>query len=924
MAGDYNIMRQIFTSFLLALSAATIVQAQHVIDLQGFRLSPHAQAPSATTQWTYENYSKEFFDNPQFAPWRADSSFQMPYFLTPKTYFVGEEVYEQTVAVPQDWANLVATLVLERVHIVSHVFVNGVEATALAKTPQVGKGCRSLAAPHCYDLTGLLRAGQTDTLRIVVDNRLADVPVGHNSYSVSDDDQGNWNGFIGEARIIGQKPTRLIYGATRIFPSLGDSSATVQMQLGWGGGKKPEKMRLRLRTEAGTVEQPVVLANDSQRVEVRLSGLTRTWDEHRPQLYHLRVELLDKKGRAVDQQQLTFGMREVSADEHFVRINGRRVLLRGTVDGAQFPMTGYPPMDEAFWLEYFRRLKRWGTNLVRFHSWCPPEAAFAAADSVGMYLHVECSSWPNHDVLLTADNATAQYLWQESDQILDIYGNHPSFILLAAGNEPKGRSWTKFAEQWVDSCVHRDGRRLYTAFSVGGSWPWTKNNQVQVRAGWRGVEWDRRRPEGRSDFSSAIDTLKVPLIGHEVGQWGSYPALRDIPKFTGFMRSGFNIICHGLLAQNGMEHLADSFLMASGRLQVVCYKHEMERIRRTRNYGGYELQALADYTGQATANEGILNVFLEPKGYVEPQEWSQWSGEVVPLLRVPKFIYTTADTLRFQLELSNMGAADTLRDVPCSFAICNAIGQEIMRRDYPARDFGWGGGQCFADESVPLASLALTDAAQLKLQVRVGDYRNEWPIWVYPAEVKLEKRDVYVTTVPDDKARQVLRDGGKVLIIGFDQVNLGRNIKQTLLPQFWNHLWVSRYSSHTHGLLIRERHPLFRRFPTAFHSDVQWWELVNRTYPMYLGDMPADLVPLVQTIDNGYKNRRLGMLFEARVGNGRLVMTNLDLLSKRDQRIVARQLLYSILDYMNSDDFKPATEVEFQRIYELFSTFRAL
>ena len=915
-------MRQIFTVFLLGLSATMGVQAREEIALKGFRLATQAEAPTARTEWTYECYSKEFMTNPIYAQYHADSAFLMTDFLTPKTYFVGEESYTEVVSVPEEWADRIVTLAIERVHIVSHVFVNGVEATALAKTPQVGKGCRSLAAPHRYDLTGLMHAGGQDTLRIVVDNRLADVPVGRSSYSVSDNDQGNWNGFIGEVKLIGQESTRLVDGETLIVPNVAEQRATVRLMLGWRG-KKAEKVRLRLRTEAGTVEQPVILARDSQRVEVAIEGLTRLWDEHRPELYHLNIELLNRTGRELDGQRMSFGMREVVANGHFVEVNGRPTYLRGTVDGAQFPATGYPPMDVEYWVEHFRRVKQWGVNLVRFHSWCPPEAAFQAADSVGMYLHVECSSWPNHDVMLTTDNPTAQYLWQESEAVLRAYGNHPSFILLAAGNEPKGKMWTDFANQWVDSCARMDGRRLYTAFSVGGSWPWAMNNQVHVRAGYRGVEWDRRRPESRSDFNAAMDTMRVPFIGHEVGQWASYPALRDIPKFDGFMRSGFSIVCRDLLEKNGLAHLADSFLLASGRLQVTCYKHEMERIRRTRNYGGYELQALADYTGQATANEGVLNVFYEPKGYVEPQEWLQWAGEVVPLMRMPRFVYTTADTMRLTLELSNMGAGE-LHNVESSFVIRNGIGQELLKHDYPARDFAWGGGQQFADEAVALATLGLTDAAQLTLEARVGPYRNTWNVWVYPAEVALEKGEVYVTTVPDEKAKKVLSEGGKVFIIGHEQVNLGRNIKQMMLPEFWNHLWVSAYSSHTHGLLIRDQHPIFRHFPTAFHSDVQWWELVNRTYPMYLGDMPQELTPLVQTIDNGYKNRRLGMLFEARVGKGKLVMTNLDLLSKRDQRIVARQLLFSILDYMNSADFQPDVEVDFQRVYELFATFKAL
>ena len=615
-------------------------------------------------------------------------------------------------------------------------------------------------------------------------------------------------------------------------------------------------------------------------------------------------------------------MRQVACDEHFCLINGQRTFLRGTVDGAQFPLTGYPPMDEPYWINYFQKLKIWGTNTVRFHSWCPPEAAFCAADSLGIYLQVECSSWPSHNVSLMRDNETARFIHQEADQILQAYGNHPSFVMMAAGNEPRGKEWVEFANEWVEKQKDRDARHLYVAFSVGGSWKWCEANQYHVRAALRGVDWHRRQPESKTDFSAAIDTLHAPFIGHEVGQWCTYSPIRDIPKYTGLMKPSNLIMARDGLEANGLLAQADSFLLASGRLQVVCYKHELERLRRTPNYGGYHLQALTDYTGQGVANDGILNVFGDPKGYIEPQEWLQWAGEVVPLMRTSKFVYTAKDTMHFRLELSNFGHRD-LRQVPSRCALIDPAGNVLWQKQYAARDFAWGGGQVFAQEDVPLGDLGLADAACLRLQVEVDTFRNDWNIWVYPVAPNLDAGDVYVTNVPDERARQTLERGGKVLMIGFNQINYGRGIDQRIMPEFWNHLWMPKYSSTTHGLLIQNQHPLFRHFPTDFHSDVQWWELISRTYPIVLRDMPHPIRPLIQSIDNSYRNLRMGMLFEVRVGPGRLVLTNLDLTSRPERRIVARQLLSSILQYMQTDEFQPSAEASFTDIYRLFSDFRA-
>lgn len=903
---------------LTTLLSFTMLATQ-VIQMPGFQLASQATPPNVHTKWTYRQYDDSFFRNQCYDSYRSDSSIMMPYFLTPQKYFVGQEDYVQHIDIPADWQEQIVTLFLERVHIVSHVCVNGVEARSLYSAPQVGLGCRSLGAPHRYDLTGLLQPGQQNELRITVDNRLTDVPVGCNSYSVSDDDQGNWNGYIGRAELIAQPTSRLIYDATQIWPNIETQTASIMLRLGHRC-TKTEKLQLRLTTEAGQVTRPIVLSTDSQSIQVDLEHLNLLWDEYHPNLYHLKIELLDKKGRLCDSQSLQFGMRDVTTDKHFIRVNGRPVYLRGTVDGAQFPMTGYPPMDRAYWTQYFDRLKPWGVNVVRFHSWCPPEAAFASADSLGIYMQVECSSWSNHDVSLIPGNKTAQYLEQEADQILQAYGHHPSLLLLAAGNEPKGQNWTLFADQWVENNRQRDARHLYYSFAVGGSWPWNYANQLHVRAGYRGVDWDRRRPESVSDFNSAIDTMQVPFIGHEIGQWSTFPALRDIPKFTGFMRSAHSEICRDLMRSNGLEALSDSFLLASGRLQVLAYKFEMERIRRTRHYGGYGLQALADYTGQGTSNEGILNVFLEPKGYVTPNEWLQWAGEVVPLMRTSRFVYSTMDTLHFAMELSNMSSGDLLQQ-PSSYCLYDGAGRVLAEHQYPLRDFPWGGGLAIGQESVALSDLGITEACQLRLEVSVGAYHNDWNLWVYPPVVDLDADDIYVTRVLDERVQATLAQGGKVLLLCFNQINMGRNIKQNLLPEFWNHLWSSRFSSHTHGLLIQHEHPIFRHFPTAYHSDLQWWELINRTYPMWMEDLPQ-VRPLVQSIDNAYSCRRLGMLFEVRVGAGRLVVTNIDLNNNLGQRRVARQLYSSILQYMKSDDFHPKDEVNFNQIMTLFTNFR--
>jgi hypothetical protein len=78
---------------------------------------------------------------------------------------------------------------------------------------------------------------------------------------------------------------------------------------------------------------------------------------------------------------------------------------------------------------------------------------------------------------------------------------------------------------------------------------------------------------------------------------------------------------------------------------------------------------------------------------------------------------------------------------------------------------------------------------------------------------------------------------------------------------------------------------------------------------MILDRMPPKLRPLVQPIDTWFESRRLGLLFEARVAGGRLMVCSMDLTSDLDHRVVARQLRNSLLQYMASERFNPSIEV---------------
>jgi hypothetical protein len=216
---------------------------------------------------------------------------------------------------------------------------------------------------------------------------------------------------------------------------------------------------------------------------------------------------------------------------------------------------------------------------MRFHSWCPPEAAFVAADKAGFYLHVEGPSWANHGSGLGLGRPIDQYIYDETNRMAKWYGNHPSFCMMAYGNEPSGKQ-VEYLTKFVDYWKAKDPRRLYTGAAVGGSWPVIPNNEYMARAGARGLAWNQR-PESYSDYSKQIAQFNVPFVAHEMGQYCAFPDFKEIKKYTGIYKAKNFELFKEDLKDHGMADEAEKFLMASGKLQALCYKHEIEKAMRT-------------------------------------------------------------------------------------------------------------------------------------------------------------------------------------------------------------------------------------------------------------------------------------------------------------------------------------------------------
>ncbi|HVS97208.1 MAG TPA: hypothetical protein VHE54_12025 [Puia sp.] len=873
---------------------------------------------TAQTKWTASIYDSSWFFDPRMAKYRRPGNLKLPFWLTPPKHYVGAAWYQKDIDVPAAWTGRHLTLFLERPHS---------ETTVWLDDRMVGSEYGFCTGQE-FDLTHLLTPGHhTITLRI--DNRIKAINVGPDSHSLTDQTQGNWNGVVGRMLVTARPETWI--DDVQVFPDVAGKRAVVHLVLRSLRSAGTGTIRLKAvsfnstapaQTDTLTVSYSLHDGLDSVVAELPMGEHPLLWDEFGPALYRLTVRSTQTRhgGEATrtDTRVVEFGMREFRTEGTHFTVNGRRIHLRGMVENCEFPLTGYAPMDEPAWERVFRIARSYGLNHMRFHSYCPPEAAFKAADRVGFYLQPEGPSWANHGSSLGDGKPIDPFIYVETNRMARCYGNYPCFCMLAYGNEPRGGHQVEYLTKFIGYWKAKDKRRVYTGADVGMSWPLVPANDYMVKSGPRGLNWTSL-PESESDYSAAIEKFNVPYVTHEMGQWCVFPDFTGIPKYTGVYRpKNFNLF-EDLLRDQGMSDEARRFLMASGRLQVLCYKAEIEKSLRTKGSAGFQLLCLTDYSGQGTALVGVLDALWQEKGYITAKGFRRFCSPTVPLARLPKFVYSNTDTLSASIELYHYGPED-LRRAVIDWAVRNDSGAVVAKGNLGPMDFPTGNVLPVGAIAVPLAAIRHASHLRLEVMVRNTPYANDWDCWVYPARLETLPGGVYYCTSPNDTARRILAHGGNVFLNAAGRIVKGKEIIQHFTPVFWNTSWFKMRPPHTLGILLDPKHPAFADFPTSYHSDYQWWDVLNKAQVMHLEDFPPGFRPLVQPIDTWFLDRQLGLLFEARVGKGRLVVSSADLRPDEPaDRPASRQLYYSIIRWMNSARFQPAAKVSYAVIEALFT-----
>lgn len=861
--------------------------------------------------------------------------------LTRHYSYVGRAWYEVPVNIPREWRHKKIILYMERTKPTT-VYVDG----------KLAGHCNIISAPQEYDLSRWLKPGN-HRITVMVDNSDHAVPpqVISNSHAYTEDTQTNWNGIIGRIFLEARASTFIkdMFISTNIEKKELVVDVSVEGQL-----KKDAKVQFTLipwgANYGYVIAEKTIPSTSKPFTRMRViyqDDSLKLWSEAQPGLYQIHAKI-----DGVDEYEKCFGLRKFSTRGTQFTINNHLTFLRGKHDACVFPLTGHVPMDMQSWRRYFQICKGYGINHIRFHSWCPPEACFLAADIEGMYLQPELPFWGDFN---KEDNRLMEFLMQEGIQILSTYGHHPSFVMMALGNELWGDIPTM--KIFADAFRKIDRQKLYTFGSnyYLGYQGWKEGMDFFVTCRNGGEEWGKFNTHTRSSFSFAdtydggminslypntmmnfsegIKGCPVPIISHETAQFQSYPDFNEIKKYTGVLYPYNMEVFRKRLEKAGMLDQAADFHRASGLWSVQLYKQDIEMGLRTPGLGGFQLLDLQDYPGQGSAYVGVLDAFLESKGLTTPQEFTQWCSPVVPLFLTSKFCWTTDETIQGKVQLANYSepiGQHQWNDGTLEWQLLTSDGSIYSKgiMNIPQESTGLVD---IGDLSLDVSGIKKAQRLNLVLRVYYNKvygkcYTNSYALWVYPPQ-HIAPDNIVIAHRYDVETARKLSGGATVLLMPDSTEMKNLTVGGLFQTDYWNYRMFKTISENngkpvspgTLGILTNPEHPLFNDFPTEMHTNWQWFPIIKASRPFMLDNTAAHYRPIVQVIDNIERNHKLGLIFEFAVNKGKLLvcMSPLDQLLQYPE---ARQLYSSILQYMKSDAFSPETKITYSDLQQLFTT----
>ncbi len=838
----------------------------------------------------------------------------------------------------------------------------------------------SFCAPHRYDLTPYISKSK-HRLTIMISNIDYPTTGGH---MTSPDTQTNWNGILGEISLNIFDTIQI--QEVQLYPSIDKKAVKAVIKLDNFSNIKEVTLKLlvnlseknrednsqeyKLKTEWAKKE----LAKGINEVEVtyEMKEPLMLWDEYYRNLYDFDITVLEQK-QEYDHKKVTFGFRDFKTNKRDFEINGKKTFLRGKHDGMIFPLTGYAPMDKEEWLRAFGIAKEYGINHYRFHTCCPPKAAFEAADEMGMYLQPEIPFW---GTILSEgdegyDSTMQKFLLKEGDSILQEFGNHPSFVMMSMGNELWGDK--KTIREMVEHYKKQDNRHLYTQGSnnfqfyptyepaddffsgvrfskerlIRGSYamcdapqghiqtmePNTIHNYDDMIQPKESTEALSKNGEKMIEiqYGTGVKLVEasdegemipdIPVVSHEIGQYETFPNFKEIEKYKGVLKARNFEVFRERLEEKGMLEQAEDFFMASGKLAAQCYKMELETAFRSKELSGFQILDLQDFSGQGTALVGMLDAFMDNKGIISAKDWRSFCSDAVLLLEMPRFVFEAGYEIESKIKLSYY-RPEPLGEKQLRFQLLEEDAHVIYEEVTQITEKMILGLNELKSIKIKIPEVNQPKKLVIQLEILESDISNQYEVWVFPKECPQYKADDVVVTDDLNVAIKELNEGNKVLFAPTKEQN-PNSIKGTYCTDFWCYPMFRSISESvnrkipigTMGLLIQNEHKVLESFTSETYTTPQWWHIVEQSSSTILDQ--TRIKPIVQMIDNFERNHRLGMIYEMNVGKGKVLVCTANIITS--EQLENKWLYSSLMKYITSSEFSPKDTLSIEEFRKVFT-----
>ena len=831
----------------------------------------------------------------------------------------------------------------------------------------------TLSTPHIFDLTGVT-PGEHE-LTFLSDNSYPGMPKGAICYSsaATDETQTNWNGILGELSMY-TRPQNFI-DSLRVYPKVMKNEEKkevsgyvldVCVELAPGAKEALKDAKIVLQSETLAIRE---LENTQKLVESGAAGQedrkteeiwfrdlplwegAKLWDEEEGNLYEMTATLLDGGtaaecgDKSIDECRTHFGIRSFGDNgSGRLALNGRTIFLRSEANCAEYPETGHSPMTIPEWKEILTKYKSYGINCVRFHSHCEPEAAFTAADELGMLLQPELSNWDPKDAFGTEESV--RYYRTELTAILKAYANHPSFVMLTLGNElqTQGEGRERMREL-VRTAKKLDPTRMYANgsnafYGEEGCDPesdfYTSQScrNVVIRGTFSGMRGyiNEKYPSADHTYDGAMEEIRKeyqkPVFSFEVGQFEVLPDFEELESFHGISDPVNLKLIHKRVKEQGLLTVWKKYVAATGELSRLAYREEIEAAMRTKELSGISLLGLQDFPGQGTALVGMMNSHMEPKPYsfADPERFREFFSESRILVKLPRYTYEAGERLTAEVEVANFGKKSiegvlrwTLEERKCASECGNRepdgvakSGKTVIATEADTETKNCPSGSYTTIGILDIPFNMMPQNMALTLTVSIGNCTSSYPIWVYQKVNPVCPENVYETRTFDEQTKEILQNGGRVYLSpDADKESLPNSIQPQFTTDFWS---VGTFAEQEGGMgqLIDTEHPIFRKFPTDFHTDWQWWIMAGKRAVI----LPRLMKSVITEMDSYAFLRPMAQLIEFQCLNGKVLLSTMEL-HKSQQYPEARALQEAIYEYLSGEEFQPAeklTEEELQAL----------